>query len=227
MTSQKFPFQNQAISIDARKGVWVSAIFSFKPYVIYVLLPKGYMDSNWLTFYNESDVRKIYGMERLFATQVRKIYIMERAMDRLSQRRKSKLRNSTEGNVLWLAEIFTRDRLEWNKSSWFNIYHLESSKTRKITFCAWKHLFWHKIVPLSAFLWFSSKNKKSYVQFFEMSHFKNNCSNPLVNGFCWNSAKMCLIDKNQKSPSLEVLDRAVLELWSIIRWSGPKSPPPP
>ena len=69
------------------------------------------MDSNWLTFYNETDVRKIYGMERLFATQVRKIYIIERTMDRLSQRRKSKLRNSTEGNVLWLAEIFTRDRL--------------------------------------------------------------------------------------------------------------------
>ena len=63
-------------------------------------------------FYNETDVRKIYGMERLFATQVRKIYIIERAMDRLSQRQKSKLRNSTEGNVLWLAEIFTRDRLE-------------------------------------------------------------------------------------------------------------------
>ena len=58
------------------------------------------MDSNWLTFYNETDVRKIYGMERSFATQVRKIYIIERAMDRLSQRRKSKLRNSTEGNVL-------------------------------------------------------------------------------------------------------------------------------
>ena len=36
---------------------------------------------------------------------------------------------------------------------------------------------------------------------------------------------MCLIDKNKKSPSLEVLDGAVLELWSIIRWPGPKSPP--
>ena len=46
------------------------------------------------------DVRKIYGMERLFATQVPKIYIIERAMDRLSQRQKSKLRNSTEGNIL-------------------------------------------------------------------------------------------------------------------------------
>ena len=61
---------------------------------------EGYMDSNWLTFYNETDVRKIYGMERLFATQVRKIYIIECMMDRLSQRWKSKLKNSTEGNVL-------------------------------------------------------------------------------------------------------------------------------
>ena len=42
------------------------------------------MDSNCLTFYNETDVPKIYGMERLFASQVRKIYIIERAMDRLS-----------------------------------------------------------------------------------------------------------------------------------------------
>ena len=33
---------------------------------------------------------------------------------------------------------------------------------------------------------------------------------------------VCLIDKNKKSPSLEVLDRAVLELWSII-WA--KKPP--
>ena len=38
------------------------------------------MDSNWLTFYNETDVRKIYGMERLFATQVWKIYIIKRPM---------------------------------------------------------------------------------------------------------------------------------------------------
>ena len=72
------------------------------------LLPKGYMDSNWLTFYNETDVRKIYGMERLFATQVRMIYIIERAMDRLSQRRKSKLRNSTDSDTQkFLAEFDT------------------------------------------------------------------------------------------------------------------------
>ena len=38
---------------------------------------------------------------------------------------------------------------------------------------------------------------------------------------------MCLIDKNKKSLSLEVLDRSVLELWSIIWWFGPKSLPPP
>ena len=36
---------------------------------------------------------------------------------------------------------------------------------------------------------------------------------------------MCLINKNKKSLSLEVLDRAVLELWSKILWSGPKSLP--
>ena len=51
-------------------------------------------------------------MERSLATQVRKIYIIERAMDRLSQWQKSKLRNSTEGNILLLAEIFTRDHLD-------------------------------------------------------------------------------------------------------------------
>ena len=37
---------------------------------------------------------------------------------------------------------------------------------------------------------------------------------------------MCLINKNNRSPSLEVLDIAVLELWSIIWWSGTKSPLP-
>ena len=52
---------------------------------------------------------------------------------------------------------------------------------------------------------FEGKQKNSYGQFFKMSHFKNNCSNPLVNRFFYNSAKMCLIDKNKKSRSLEVL----------------------
>ena len=39
------------------------------------------------------------------------------------------------------------------------------------------------------------QNKNPYIQFFETSHFKNNCSNPpppLVNRFCWNPAKICL-----------------------------------
>ena len=49
----------------------------------------------------------------------------------------------------------------------------------------------------------------------------------LVNRSCQNSARMCLIDRNKKSLNLEVVDRTVLELWSIIWWSGPKSSPPP
>ena len=39
--------------------------------------------------------------------------------------------------------------------------------------------------PPSAFPCFSSKTKRnSYFQLFEMSHLRNNCSNPLMNQFC-------------------------------------------
>ena len=81
----KKPSPIQAISIDARKGIWVSAIFSSKTLLGYGLLPKRYVDSNWLTLCKETDDRKINEMERLFATHIRKIYIMERTMDLLQQ----------------------------------------------------------------------------------------------------------------------------------------------
>ena len=59
-----------------------------------------------------------------------------------------------------------------------------------------------------------AKQKNLYVQFFETSHFKNNCSNPPGESgllkFCQN------VSKQIKTKSLEALDRAVLELWSII-----------
>ena len=51
--------------------------------------------------------------------------------------------------------------------------------SNKITFHAWKHLFWHKLYPpplLCISMFFKqNKNSNSYVQFFETSHFKNNC----------------------------------------------------
>ena len=59
-------------------------------------------------------------------------------------------------------------------------------------------------------------NKKIVCSIFETSHFKHNCSNPSDESILLNSGKMCPAAKNKKSPSLEVLDRAVLELWSII-----------
>ena len=77
----------QAISIDTHKGVWVSAIVSdrnsFKTLLGNGLLPKRYIDSNLLTGYKETNVLKICGMERLFATHVQKIHKMKRTMDRL------------------------------------------------------------------------------------------------------------------------------------------------
>ena len=69
------------------------------------------MDLNCLNGYKETDARKIYIMKHLFAAHVRKIYIMERAMHAFLQRRKRKLKNSTGGNVVRSAEIFTRDRM--------------------------------------------------------------------------------------------------------------------
>ena len=45
---------------------------------------KRYMDSNRLTGYEETDIWKIYRMERFLVTHVRKIYIIKRTMERLS-----------------------------------------------------------------------------------------------------------------------------------------------
>ena len=74
-----------------------------------------YKDPNRLKGYKETKVRQIYGMEHLFAAHVWKIYIMEctmeRRIERTIERRTSKSKNSTDGNLLWLAEIFSRDRL--------------------------------------------------------------------------------------------------------------------
>ena len=59
---------------------------------------------------------------------------------------------------------------------------LESSKTRKKSLFMPENIF--PYTP-SAFPWFWRETKKiPYVPFFETSHFKNNCSNPLVNRFC-------------------------------------------
>ena len=46
-------------------------------------------------------------MEGLFTTYAWKIYIMERMIEPFSQFEKR-----TDSNILWLAEIFTRDYLE-------------------------------------------------------------------------------------------------------------------
>ena len=72
------------------------------------------------------------------------------------------------------------------------------------------------LYPLLHFHGFEAKQETSYAQFFKTSHFKNNCSNPPGESILLKFCQMCLIDKNKKSPGLEVLDRAVLELWSII-----------
>ena len=48
----------------------------------------------------------------------------------------------------------------------------------KITFYAWKHLSWNKFIPPLHFHGFEAKQETLYAQFFKMSHFKNNCSNP-------------------------------------------------
>ena len=61
---------NQAISIYACKGVWVSAIFSFKTLLGYGFLPKRYINSNGLTRDKETDIPKIYRKECLFAAHV-------------------------------------------------------------------------------------------------------------------------------------------------------------
>ena len=70
--------------------------------------------------------------------------------------------------------------------------------------------------PPMHFHGFEAKQKIRMFNFSRRLISKTTAATPLVNGFCSNSAKMCLIDKNKKSPSLEVLDEADLELWSII-----------
>ena len=81
---------------------------------------------------------------------------------------------------------------ERNESSQFNIYPLETNAT------AQKSLF----MPENIFR--GLKRKKLYFQFFETSHAKN----LILLKFCQNVP----IDKNKKTPSLKLLDRAVLEL---------------
>ena len=90
------------------------------------------------------------------------------------------------------------------------------AKLEKITFYTRKHLFWHKIIPPLHFHCFQAKQKFQRFNFSRGLISKTTAATPLVNRFCQNSAKMCLIDKNNKLPSLEVLDKGVLELRSII-----------
>ena len=74
---------------------------------------------------------------------------------------------------------------EWNESSLFDIYPLKSSKTREKWLFMPENIFpgTNLCLPLH-FYGSEAKQRNSYVQFFETSHFKNNCSNPLVNRFC-------------------------------------------
>ena len=61
------------------------------------------------------------------------------------------------------------------------------SKLEENQFLCLKHIFRPKIILVLFYfilLLFSGETKNSYVQFFEMSHFKNSYSNPLVNLFC-------------------------------------------
>ena len=67
----------------------------------------------------------------------------------------------------------------WNESSPFDIYPLDSIKTRQKSLFMPENIFlWINLYPLLHFHGFEAKQKTSYAQFFKTSHFKNNCSNP-------------------------------------------------
>ena len=86
----------------------------------------------------------------------------------------------------------------------------------KITFYAWKHHFWHKVIPPSAFPLFSSKNKNFIASIFRDVSFQKQLQQPPGESILLKFCQSVSNRKNKKSPSLEVLDRAVLELWLII-----------
>ena len=50
--------------------------------------------------------------------------------------------------------------------------------SRKITFYAWKHLFWHKVIPPSVFPLFSSKNKNFIGSIFRDVSFQKQLQQP-------------------------------------------------
>ena len=99
----------------------------------------------------------------------------------------------------------------------FDIYSPEPSKTREKSLFMPENIFpGTNLYPSLHFHGFEAKQKNSHVQFSRHLISTTTAATPLVTRFCYNSAKMCLIDENKTSPSLEVLNRAVLELWSII-----------
>ena len=95
--------------------------------------------------------------------------------------------------------------------------------SRKITFYV---LPGTNLYPHMHFHGFEAKQKICMFNFSRRLISKTTAATPWCIDFAKILPEMCLIDKNEKSPSLEVPDRAVLEFWSIIWWSVPKSPPP-
>ena len=73
---------------------------------------------------------------------------------------------------------------EGNKTSHSIFTPWNRAKLEKNHFLCLETSFLAQNYTPSPFPWFSSETKNSYVQFFETSHFKNNCSNPLVNRLC-------------------------------------------
>ena len=75
-----------------------------------------------------------------------------------------------------------RDMMSQNfhKSSGFNIYPLKLSKTQKESLFMPENIFsGAKFYPPPCIsMVFTQNQKNSYAQFFETSHFRNNCSNP-------------------------------------------------
>ena len=116
----------------------------------------------------------------------------------------------------------------WNETSHCDSIFIpwNRAKEEKITFYTWKHNPDTNSYPPSpsAFPWLYNKAKKNklYVQFLDTSNFKKQLQQtPWWIDFAEILPKMCLKDKNKNWSSLEVLHRAVTELWS-----RPKTPLP-
>ena len=101
------------------------------------------------------------------------------------------------------------------------------AKLKKITFMP-ENIF--SGTKLRSSLHFHGVQAKQKIHMFNFSRClisKTATATPLVNRFCLNSAKMCLMDKKIKSPTLEVLDRAVLRVMvNNLMFQAKKLPPP-